>query len=263
MTKIQNKLGIFFFIIVFFCIILFNLYSRKREGFWSQDTVQNFVQTQQTINPNVIFDTDVIQQQVSESDVNTFLQNNTWTWSDDVQNIYKDASSKNQYVKTLPEESMTQAQKIYNEKSILDILSQQTKEGQFLMNGVEVVTENDDLIKSGEGSFGVTSGLTTSKNNKNSKLITCQTDINGNSTAKLKQYQYTGNGLLGEHTYKISDVDYNDLENTIPGFQYINGPCNPCSNLNPSSSNYQSCPFELNIRNSSGTSAVWKHLWNL
>jgi len=252
-----HKLRILFFIIVFLCIVLFNLYSRKREGFWSQDTVQNFIQTQQTINPNIIFDTDVIQKQVSESDVNTFLQNNTWTWSDDVQNIYKEASSKNQYVKTLPEESMTQAKKIYNEKSILDVLSQQTKEGQFLMNGIEVITEDD--LKNGEGSFGVTSGLT--KNN--SKLITCQTDINGNSTAKLKQYQYTGNGLLGEHTYKISDVDYNDLENTIPGFQYINGPCNPCSNLNPSSSNYQSCPFELNIRNSSGTSAVWKHLWNL
>lgn len=260
-----NILRILLVILLCIFIVFFNLYTRNgsdndKEGFtWSQDTITNFVQTQQTKTPQVLFDTNVLQQQVSEEDAADFLKNGSWSWSDKVKNLYKEASAKNPYVQTYPQDSMKNAQKIYNEKSILYILSQQTKEGDFLMNGIEVNTETDDILKSGEGTFGYTSGLITNAVNKNSKLILCDTD-----TGKIKQRQFIKNGgILGEHVYKITTPDYHDLESIIPGFHFINGPCNPCSNLNNANSN-NTCPFELNVRNSpSTTSSVWKYLWNL
>jgi len=262
----SNILGILFVVLLCISIVFFNLYTRNenvKEGFtWSQDTINNFVQTQQTKTPQVLFDTDMLQQQVNEEDATDFLKNGSWSWSDKVKNLYKEASAKNPYVQTYPEDSMTDARKIYNEKSILDILSQQTKEGQFLMNGIEVNTETDDILKSGEGTFGYTSGLITPLVNKNSKLILCDTDKNGQSILKQRQFIKDG-GILGEHVYKITTPDYHDLESIIPGFQFINGPCNPCSNLNNANTN-NACPFELNIQNSpSGTSSVWKYIWNL
>lgn len=269
----SNILGIFVVTLLYIFIVFFNLYTRKEtvnkdnytknvnEGFtWSQDTITNFVRTQLTQTPQVLFDTNMLQQQVSEEDATNFLKNGSWSWSNKVKNLYKEASAKNPYVQTYPEDSMTNAQKIYNEKSILDILSQQTKEDKFLMDGIEVNTETDDILKSGEGTFGYTSGVITNAVNKNSKLILCDTN-----TGKLKQRQFIKNGILGEHVYKITTPDYHDLESIIPGFHFINSPCNPCSNLNNTNTNTNNaCPFELNIRNSdSGISSVWKYVWNL
>jgi hypothetical protein len=112
-------------------------------------------------------------------------------------------------------------------------------------------------LKSGVGTFGYESGLTTNSTNRNSKLIKCNTN-NGKSV--LQQREYLGDdGVLGQHTYKTSSIDYNQLESIIPGFKFINQPCNPCENT----INSYSCPFELNIRGtSSSTSPIWKYLWN-
>jgi hypothetical protein len=78
----------------------------------------------------------------------------------------------------------------------------------------------------------------------------------------LEKITYTGkDGITGLQTKDISDVDYNDLEQTIPGFKFTNGPCNPCTALN-SPPDY-SCPFTLKLKNkSSSTSSVWNYLWS-
>jgi hypothetical protein len=61
----------------------------------------------------------------------------------------------------------------------------------------------------------------------------------------------------------ITELDYNDLENVIPGFKFLKQPCNPCIALN-AKPNY-TCPFSVKTKNNpTGTiSQVWKYLWNL
>ena len=90
----NNIIGIWVTILLYICIVFFNLYTRNgneinnktapknkiesknnKEGFtWSQDTIYNFVRTQLTKTPQVLFDTNMIQQQVSEEDAKNFLK---------------------------------------------------------------------------------------------------------------------------------------------------------------------------------------------
>ena len=69
------------------------------------------------------------------------------------------------------------------------------------------------------------------------------------------------NGSLNAPT--ITLIDYHNLENIIPGFKFINKPCNPCLALN-NHADY-SCPFSLKTAdNPSGQiSGVWNYLWNI
>jgi hypothetical protein len=52
------------------------------------------------------------------------------------------------------------------------------------------------------------------------------------------------------------------LENIIPGFTFLNGPCNPCGAINEKAD--YSCPFKLNVKKQSPfISDVWQYLWNI
>ena len=65
-----------------------------------------------------------------------------------------------------------------------------------------------------------------------------------------------------ESIKEIKDVDINDLENLIPGFTFVNGPCNPCGALNEKPD--YSCSFKLNVKNKAPfISSVWQYLWNV
>ena len=79
----------------------------------------------------------------------------------------------------------------------------------------------------------------------------------------LERITYTGKGgIFGEQTSKVSPVNYNDLENIIPGFEFLNGPCNPCGAINENPD--YSCPFKLKVKNKSPfISNVWQKLWNI
>ena len=56
-------------------------------------------------------------------------------------------------------------------------------------------------------------------------------------------------------------INNEDIPNMIPGFSFINGPCNPCINLNLNNNN--KCEFKLNIEGDNNTSEIWKRIWNL
>jgi len=47
----------------------------------------------------------------------------------------------------------------------------------------------------------------------------------------------------------------------MPGFSFVNGPCNPCSPLNDNPD--YSCPFKLNVKGNDAISDVWKELWSI
>ena len=58
--------------------------------------------------------------------------------------------------------------------------------------------------------------------------------------------------------YGFTPVDYNDLENIIPGFKFLNGPCNPCDKQ-------YNCPFRIDVNDRTGDkiSPIWAELWHL
>jgi hypothetical protein len=250
-------------------ILIFILYrvtiTSNKEGFtWKKESIDKFIGIQQSINPNVIFDVNKIQEQASQEDVDYFIKNGMWPWSKEVIELYKNAVSNNKYIRTNLGDSVLEARKIYNENIILEILSWQEKEGQFLMTGVTVLYENNK-DRNGLGTYAYNSELVTDVTNPKASVIKCDTnfEINADTNSKiiLKQYQYTGDGVIfGEHNTKITDVDYNNLEKLIPGFKFIKEPCNPCLALNDPS-NY-SCPFKLDIKDTKeGVSQVWSYLW--
>jgi len=251
--KYGIALGLLFLIIYRFSYLL------RKEGFtWNKKSEQDFLLIQSTINRGTVFDTKMIQEsQASQEEVDYFNQNGMWPWSQTVITMYEDAIKNNPYIRTYSKDSINQARKIYNQAAILRILSMQTKEGQFLINGVLVEdTSGNSLEKlpSGFGSFGYKSGLI---GNLQEDIIKCKTDNSG-----LEKITYTGKGVLGEQTKKVTDVDYKDLENLIPGFTFINGRCNPCGALKQTAD--YSCPFTLKIKNKPPfISEVWQYLWQI
>jgi len=245
--------------LLFLIIFRFSYLSRKKEGFtWNKKSEQDFLIIQNTINKNTIFDTQMIQEsQASQEEVDYFNQNGIWPWSENVMNLYVDAVNSNPYIRTYSQDAVNHARKIYNEAAILRILSMQTKEGQFLINGVLVqdISGNPyETLPSGFGSFGYKSGLI---GNMHDDIIKCNSDNTG-----LERITYTGKGILDVQTKKITNVDYNNLENEIPGFTFINGPCNPCGALNQTPD--YSCPFKLKVKNKPPfISRVWEYLWQI
>jgi hypothetical protein len=239
-------------------LIFFILYritiKPVKEGFeWTQDSVDKFIGLQQSINPNIVFDINRIKEQATQDEVDYFIKNGMWPWSPEVIELYKNSESKNKFVRTYIDDSVVQARKIYNQNVILYIISLQEKESQFLTKGVQIYQSKYD-DRDGNGTYGYNSELINLENNKIASVIKCDTNSNKNKNTNteiaLKKYK----------NEKKTDIDYNNLENIIPGFKFISSKCNPCIALNDPVD--YSCPFELNVKDvDKGVSPIWKYLW--
>lgn len=233
--------------------------TNTKESFWTQDSTNTFLKIQDTINRNTNFDTTMIQKQASQEEVDYFNSHGMWPWSESTKLLYIEAVNRNPYIRSFPPDSMIHARTVYNENAMLQILKTQSKEGQFLLRGVEINTGVPDTT--GRGTFGYTSGLMTNATNPTSKVVVCDPKTN-----QLKQRQFLGyGGILTEQVKKETHVDYNDLENQIPGFKFLDEPCNPCTNMNQNHHNNMNntCPFTLDISgNETGVSSIWKYLWS-
>jgi hypothetical protein len=198
--------------------------------------------------------------QASQEELDYFLKNGHWPWSQKVKDLYMEAIRRNPYIRTLPSDALEYTMTVYNQAAILKVLSNETKEGQFLLNGILIKDPSGNQLEhlpTGFGAFGYKSGLI---GNKNDEVIKCNTS---NENATLERITYTGKGgIYGEQTRKVTPVDYNNLEELVPGFSFVNGPCNPCGALNLQSD--YSCPFKLSVKNKSPfISDVWQYLWNI
>jgi hypothetical protein len=248
------------FIIVYRSIYLSTSKNIVKEGFdWSTKTTQDFLQIQSTINPKIIFDVNMIQQnQASQEEVDYFNKNAEWPWSEETTQLYHEAIERNPIIRNYSKDAINHTKTIYNESAILRILSTQSKEGEFLINGVLVKNPggnpNEDL-PSGFGDFGYNSKLI---GNLSDDVIKCSSSSD-NST--LERITYTGKGgIFNEQTQTVTPVDYNNLESIIPGFKFIDEPCNPCGALNVNA-NY-TCKYELNVQDKpTGISKIWEYLW--
>ena len=233
----------------------------KPTGSFTQKSKNNFISIQNTINRQKIFDMNVISTQASQNELDYFNKNGKWPWSQKVIDLYEEAVRKNPYIRTIPSQATNEARKTYNEAAILRILSYQTKEGKFLLNGVLVKDSTENKIEelpSGFGDFGYSSKLT---DNRSDDVIKCNLKDDFNPT--LERITYTGNGgIFGEQTEKTLKVNYNNLENIIPGFKFLSSVCNPCKSM-AAIPDY-SCPFSLKVKNKPPfISEVWRYLWNI
>ena len=222
---------------------------------------EDFLKIQNTINKNKVFDMNIINSQASQEELSYFNKNGIWPWSQKVIELYKEAISRNPYVRSVTTQSVDYARKIYNEAAILRVLSYQTKEGQFLINGILVKDPSGNKMEelpSGFGNFPYESGLL---GNRVDDIIKCNMKNTKNPT--LERIRYTGKGgIFGEQTENVTPVDYNNLEKIIPGFTFLNKPCNPCASM-ADTPDY-SCAYRLRVKDKPPfISSVWQYLWGI
>lgn len=216
-----------------------------KEGFsenntWSDDLVAKFLKFQKVLNPNVVYDMKVVQQQAKPDEVEYLFKHNKWPWTKQVMDLYKQAVAENSFVKVDPGISMIEAQRIYNEMAMKQILSFGTKEGTFLLNGV-VIGHNNEM-----------------PSNVND-LVRCGTDPKTKRSV-VEKVVYNGyDSISGAMNKTVTNVRVGQIPGLVNGFKFLKGPCNPCAPLdNPPS---YSCPFSLNTGNGAEVSPIWKLLW--
>jgi len=252
-------------IVTSLALIVLYRFSRlsAKEGFvWSKDSTNDFLLVQNTVNSHKVFDVDLIQKsQASQEELDYFLEYGMWPWSERTIQLYREAVRSNPFIRTYSGDAVKYARKVYNEAAILRVISYQTKEGKFLINGVLVADPSgnpQEEMPNGFGDFPYTSGL---KEDKTLDVIKC--NMSNSNGASLERTRYTGRGgIYGEQMSTVTPVDYNNLEGIIPGFTFVNGPCNPCGAMNETPD--YSCPFKLNVKNEPPfISSVWQYLWNI
>lgn len=248
--------------LIFLLLFRFSqLLLHKKEGF-TENSEKDFLSIQNTINPQKVFDMNVINKQASQEELNYFNKHGMWPWSQKVIELYKEAVAKNPYIRTDPSDAVNYARRIYNEAAIIRILTYETKEGQFLINGVLVKDPSGNKIEelpSGFGNFPYESGLI---GNRSDNIIKCNLKSD-DSIPTLVKITFSGKGgVFNEQITKASPVDYNNLETIIPGFKFLNSPCNPCGSM-AATPDY-SCAYRLKVKNKPPfISNVWQYLWNI
>ena len=207
-------------ILLFIVFIILYQFSKKREGFsqWSDKTINDFLIFQNTINPGIVFDTSLIQNQASEQDAKELLQTGKWTWSPHVEKLYMDAVSQNPYIRIDAEYSANNAKTIYNENAILQILNMQSPQGQFLIHGIKQQSD-PSLIQ--DNTFGITSGLISNTDT----VISCAVNPKTNMPQLLKS-KYIGNdGVFHARQYENTFIDSDSTQSEDPYISYLINIC--------------------------------------
>jgi hypothetical protein len=210
---------------------------------WPQSVIQEFVAFQKIHNPNLRFDLDIIQTQASAEDAKTLLKTGKWPWSPDVITLYKNAISQNNIINNEPGASLENAQSVYNQTAIVELLAWNTKEGSFLLNGA--------IIKH-------TDGMPDNINN----LVRCGKD-SASGAISMQKVLYTGyNGVNGSLVSNVKPIANEDIPKEVNGFKFLNSSaCNPCGAIDDPAD--YSCPFSLNVGDGAQVSNVWQQLWGL
>ena len=217
-------------------------YPIPTTSIWPPNVIKNFVVFQKIHNPNLRFDLDILQKQATAEEVEELMKIGKWPWSTNVQNMYKQAIAENNIIKTQPGASLENAQTVYNQAAIVELLSWNSKEGTFLLNGAII---------------GHTPDMPENINN----LVRCGKN-SSTGDISMQKIQYTGyNGIYGNMNSTVTPVKNSDLPTAVNGFKFLESECNPCVALsNPAD---YSCPFSLNTGNGTQVSPVWQKLWGV
>ncbi len=216
-------------------------YASNRVTKWPSTLVSEFLTFQKGLNPDVVYDMSIVQNQATPDEVAYLFKNYKWPWSDKLQELYKEAIAQNSFIYIDPDISMINAQQIYNETAMKELISYNTKEGTFLL-------------------FGATIGHTKDLPSNINNYIQCSTNAEGEHI--LEKIVYNGyDSIYGNLNKTVTEVNYNELPNQVNGFTFLGSPCNPCVALktNPE----YTCPFAINSGNGYEVSPIWQMLWNI
>lgn len=271
------------FIMLVSIIILyrFSILTKTKEGFststWSKKSINDFLDYQKTMRPEMVFDIEQIQKQTTQKDVDYYMKYKMWPWSPKVIALYKENVGRNPFVREDPDAAVKYARRIYNENAILQILSLQTKEGRFLVDGIAITTEDKNKAnRDGAGMYVYSSGLIRPDNDVNTTIIKCGATATDAHTGLIEEKVLEkggediemGIGMSNFFKQKVKEstpISYMDLEKKIPGFQFIDKPCNPCGALDDPPT--YKCKYKIELPYNSyepkGISNVWKYLWNI
>lgn len=131
-----------------------------KEGFiWSQEQIDEFIKIQNSDSPQIVYNTTQLQKYASPSEVDDFLKNGMWPWSDTTQEKYVEYLEKNPYVRIYKTNGLDSARKVYNESAILYILKGQEEQPKIKLQKEQEKEEQQNKLPNGWGLFGYNSGL--------------------------------------------------------------------------------------------------------
>jgi hypothetical protein len=181
----------------------------KKEGFsgaYPPSLLRAFQAYQQTFLPTYIYDLERLQEQASPAEVEHLVRTRRWPWSPEVTKIYKNKIRQSTFLSVDPEEALQNAQQVYNQSAMVDLLAANTHEASFLWKGKEM---------------------------EDGSRVQCDP-----WTERLVRSTPAGiSGIWGNTLERKRELKDRNLEKEIPGFHFVRGVCNPCQP--------DSCPFTL------------------
>jgi hypothetical protein len=207
---------------------------------WPKDVVHRFKIYQKTVSKNVKqYNMYVLQQEATADEAETLMRTGYWPWPEELKDEYIKTVWQSPMIKIDPNIALQNAQSTYCKNIAKRLIGWNTKEGQFLI-------------------YGADAGRTDAMPVKNT--IKCSYDL---KNSVLQKTVFTGYNLFnGYKNSKTTTIKNEDIPTEVPGFSFVNGPCNPCNAINQTPE--YNCPFKLDIKDQgSEISPVWKSLWNL
>jgi hypothetical protein len=155
----MNKIYILLIIIIIL-LIAYNCCIIK-EGFTiSENEKTKFINKKNLNTPNTIYNIKILEDNISETELNTYMITDKWLWNKETTNRYETAFLKNPFTRTVKKQGINNAKKIYPQYAINYILDQQieadNKRKQY--EDAKKVYQQE-LYPTGIGIFGFNSGL--------------------------------------------------------------------------------------------------------
>ena len=235
MRKRTQYIIILFMIFILVSVVICQMYLNKslfKEAFtWTMKDKKLFENYNKLNLPKTQFDLTMLQKQASSKELHFLLKNGYWPWTKETQNIFLEELGRSQLIKSDPNISLNYYQKRYNENAIKQLLRWNTNEGDFLLRGIK---------------------------NPDGKLYRCEEKDDGSSSI-FKSWIDGYNFWNGFPYSKKEEVDFYNLPDEIPGFSFINEPCNPCDNLDYGNK----CAFQMKLEKDKEISPIWKMNWGI
>jgi len=141
---------------------------------WGDNVIKQFLKLQSTLNPKFVFNVDDMQKYISKDEVNQFLTNGIWHWSDETKKQYLNYINNDPRSKDWVDASfdMKILQTAYSEKAIKKLLGgggcgdvKRNKIGVFIAEDDHgLLYEGREKDGSGIRTFGMNSGSLTNGN---------------------------------------------------------------------------------------------------
>jgi len=155
----MNKIYILLIILISL-LILYNACIIK-EGFsLSENEKQNFISLKKLNTPDTIYNISILEDNIDESDYNTYMLTEKWPWDNKTTKRYKTAILKNPIIRYSKKQAVYMAQRRYPQYAINYILNQQIESDRKRKQYEEFKKSyKKKLYPKGIGNFGFNSGL--------------------------------------------------------------------------------------------------------